>query len=117
MQETYALELERAIGYNIFQILQKKNMTVAELAGLIGCPEMHMQAIVTGSIHIGEEEIEKIAETLGVDKHKLLDMPDAEQMKDYNIHYMGMVTNQQAMNKILDKVDIYVRLLNMQTDV
>lgn len=103
----------RAIGYNIAQMLEKKELSSAELAEFLACPEMHIQAILTGSIEIDCEELGSIAKFLGVAADEILQEPD-EAVMDYNVHYMGQVSDTEAMNKTLDEVDLYVRLLNLQ---
>ena len=42
---------------------------------------------------------------------EILKEPDDDIMY-YNIHYMGKAANTAEMNKLLDEVDFYVRLLN-----
>lgn len=113
MLTTDKLKDVRAIGYNIAQILKKKEMTAVQLAVLLSCPEMHIQEILTGSIEPDRKELDIIARFLEVTLDEILQEPDGEIM-DYNVHYMGQVSDIDAMNETLDEVDLYVRLLNLQ---
>lgn len=115
MLQTDLLRKERAMGYNISQFMQKKKITVEQLAEMVQIPKMRIKAILTGSANVQEDEVTTFADTLGVDQEELLIASD-ESMKDYNIHYMGTATNAADMSKILDKVDMYVRLVNIQSN-
>ncbi|MGN0506545.1 MAG: helix-turn-helix domain-containing protein [Lachnospiraceae bacterium] len=110
----FTLQRERAIGYNLSRILQEKKMTSEQLAEKVSCNPMHIKAILTGSIGVKEQEIADIAETLEVSSSDICTAHEDE-MKDYNIHYMGTVNDSLELNKILDDVDMYVRLLNMKS--
>lgn len=101
----------RAIGYNIAKILEEKKMTAGELAACLQCPEIHVQAILKGSTELESEELSAIAEGLGVSVSDILKEPD-DGLMNYNVHYMGKASNAEDMNKLLDEVDFYVRLLN-----
>ncbi len=101
----------RAIGYNIAKILDKKEMSAGELADVLSCPEIRVQAILKGSTELEYEDVQIIAKSLDVPVLEILSDPD-EGIKDYNIHYMGKASNAEDMNKMLDEVDLYVRLLN-----
>lgn len=101
----------RAIGYNIAKILDEKKMTAEDLAVRLCCPDIHVQAILKGSTELENEELDVIAEELGVSVSEILKEPDDDIM-NYNIHYMGKAANPAEMNKLLDEVDFYVRLLN-----
>lgn len=106
-----ALRDVRAIGYNISKIMDNKEMSAADLAVQLSCPEIQVQAILKGSAEVEQNELEAIARVLGVSVSEILEEPDSGIM-DYNIHYMGNASNAEAMNRILDDVDLYVRLLN-----
>lgn len=106
---------ERTIGYNIARLLEEKNMTKESLANMLSCSLTHLQAILTGSISIQEEEIEDIAQKLEVDAGEVMKDPGAG-IANYNIRYMGKASNLQATEKILDEMDLYVRLLNRKSD-
>lgn len=105
------LEGVRAIGYNISKILKEKKMSTETLAAYLQCPEIHVLAILKGSTELDNEELGAIAEGLGVPVSDILLEPDSGIM-DYNVHYMGKAANTADMNKMLDEVDFYVRLLN-----
>lgn len=111
MLSVNALSDVRAIGYNISRVLEKKEKSAAELAVALSCPEIHVQAILKGSTELENEDLEIIAQYLKVPVSDILKEPDAGIM-DYNIHYMGEASSTEDMNKILDEVDFYVRLLN-----
>lgn len=108
------LKKERAIGYNIAQIIKKEDVSIEQFAKKVQIPEIRIMSIITGSTDIQEKEIDIIAEKIGVNREELLQTVSDDEMKDYNIHYMGTATNSADMSKIVDKVDMYVRLLNIQ---
>ena len=116
MLKTGTLKNERALGFNISQIMQRQNVTVEQLAGASRTPEIRLRAIITGSAGILDEELTTIADKLGVNEQELLKPVADEVLQEYNIHCMGTATSAKEMNKILDKVDMYVRLLNVQSD-
>lgn len=116
MLKTGTLKSERAIGYNLNQIMRKNSVTLEQLAELTQIPIMHIQAIMTGSILVEDSELDLIADKLDVEKNELLQPVSDERLQHYNIHYMGEATCDKDMGKILDKVDMYVRLLNIQSD-
>lgn len=106
-----ALRDVRAIGYNISKMMDNKEMSAADLAAQLSCPEIQVLTILKGSGEIKQSELEAIAQVLEVPVSRILEEPDSGIM-DYNIHYMGSASNAEAMNRILDDVDLYVRLLN-----
>ena len=116
MLKMETLKSERAIGYNLDQIMKNKNVTLEQLADLTQTPKIHLQAIITGSIFVQDDELDLIAEKLGIDKGELLQPVPDNKLQHYNIHYMGEATCDEDMGKILDKVDMYVRLLNIESD-
>jgi transcriptional regulator with XRE-family HTH domain len=107
------LREERVIGYNIDRIMKTRNLSIEQFSKKVHISEMRTRAIITGSTNIQEEEIDLIVEKLGVNREDLLQSVSDDEMKDYNIHYMGTATNSADMSKIVDKVDMYVRLLNI----
>lgn len=116
MSRTETLKSERAIGYNLNRIMKNNSVTLEQLANLTQTSKMHLQAIITGSIFIQDDELDLIAEKLGINKVELLQPVSDDKLQHYNIHYMGEATCDKDMGKILDKVDTYVRLLNIQSD-
>lgn len=52
------------------------------------CPEIRVQEILKGSAELESEELDAIAEGLGVAVSDILREPD-DGIMDYNIHYMG----------------------------
>lgn len=111
MQMTQKASFERAIGYNLNKQLDSRNMSAQDMAALLSCPEIHVLAILTESIPVDEEEIDKIAKCLNVEKKELTKEADDE-ILNYNVHYMGYPTDAKAAAEMLDKVDLYVRFLN-----
>lgn len=101
----------RAIGYNISKIMEKKEMSAAELAVQLSCPEICVQAILKGSTEVAQKDLDAIAQSLDVSVSEILKEPD-DGVMDYNVHYMGKASKAEDMNKLLDEVDFYVRLLN-----
>lgn len=116
MLRTGTLKGERAIGYNLNQIMRNNGVTLEQLANLTQISIIHIQAILTGSILVEDHELDLIADKLGVDKIELLQPVSDDKLQHYNIHYMGEATCDRDMDEIRDKVDMYVRLLNMQSD-
>lgn len=116
MLKAETLKSERAIGYNLDQIMKSNSVTLEQLANLTQTSKMHLQEIITGSIFVQYNELDLIAEKLGIDKAELLQPVPDDKLQHYNIHYMGEATCDKDMDKILDKVDMYVRLLNIQSD-
>lgn len=115
MQSIQKASFERAIGYNLSKQLKKQKMTAKDLAVLLSCPEIHVQAILTGSIPVEENEIERMAECLNIEKDELTKEADGA-ILNYNVHYMGHPTDTKAAAEILDQVDLYVRLLNSNSE-
>lgn len=116
MLNTKALENDRIIGYNVSRVMNEKNMTKEQLSNLIHIPEMRINAIITGSINIQDEELALFANGLGVEKIELLQSVSDEMLYNHNIHYMGTGTYSKNIKQVVDKVDMYVRLLNAQSD-
>lgn len=116
MLKTDTLKNERAIGYNIDRLMKEQNVAMEQLSELSQIPKMRIQAIVTGSVDVQDTELVTIADKLGVGEKTLLQPVSDADLQNYNIHYMGAATSSEDMNKLLDKVDMYVRLLNETSD-
>jgi transcriptional regulator with XRE-family HTH domain len=56
---------------NIRAILAKKNMTMEKLAFESGITKSHLSKVMSGQRNLGMENIDKIADTLGVDVEEL----------------------------------------------
>ena len=115
MRDNYTLEDERRIGYNLSCVMEKKNISVLQLAEKCGCHEMRIKAILTGSVDVESNEIDAIANALNVNSADILREAD-EGMMQYNIHPMGRAKDAEGMKRVLDKVDMYVRLLNLSAE-
>lgn len=116
MKNTNTLQNERAIGYHINRIIQKEEKTLEQIAESMEIPEIHLRAIITGSIGIRDEELKDIADKLGVDVQELLKPVPDEELYNNNLHCMGTATCPESLDKVLDKIDVYVRLLNLQSN-
>ena len=116
MLKARTLEDERVIGYNVFRIMNEKNITEEQLSNLIDTSEMRIRAIITGSVDVQEEELDSFADGLGVTKQELLQSVPDENLYCHNIHYMGTATCAKDMKQIMDKADMYVRLLYARSD-
>lgn len=103
---------ERIIGYNLDKCLREQEVSVTDLAGRLSCDAVKLNELLTGSVAVNEEFLRAIADELGITEEDLEIIPDAEELSHYNVHYMGKAADPQSMNKLLDKVDFYVRLLN-----
>lgn len=115
MKENTLLD-ERAIGYHISQIIMDKGQTVEQAAAFMGIPAIRLRAILTGSMSVQEEELIHIADKLDVKIEELSEpIPDRD-IQTNNLHCMGTTTDAESLNKVLDKIDMYVRLLNLQTN-
>lgn len=114
MKNTNTLLGDRTIGYHINRIIQDGGKTLEQIADSIQIPEMRLRAIITGSIGIQEKELKDIADSLGVDVQELSQPVPDEELYSNNLHCMGTATCPESLNKVLDKIDIYVRLLNHQ---
>lgn len=111
MQKIQQASFERAIGYNLDKQLNNRKMSAKDLAALLCCPEIHIQAILTGSVSVDENEIAEIAECLGIGTEELTKEAD-DGILNYNVRYMGHPADVNAAAEMLDKVDLYVRILN-----
>lgn len=107
---------DRIIGYNIARVMKKNNVSIEQLSCVTQIPEIQVSAILTGSVSVENDAIDTIARGLGVQRKEILCIPDDESLKDYNVHCMGCTTSSDDMNKILDKIDLYVRLLNTKAE-
>lgn len=116
MLKTKTLKNERAIGYNIDQNMKKQNVNLTQLAESTQISEMRIKALLTGSVAVQESELTLLAEGLGIKLKDLLHSVSDTDLLCYNIHYMGKAANAKDMNKVIDKVDMFVRLLNTQSD-
>lgn len=116
MLKTRALEDERIIGYNVNRVMNEKKITKEQLSNLIHIPEMRINAVITGSISVQDEDLTLFANGLGVEKDELLRSVSDEVLYNHNIHYMGTGTYSKNMKQVVDKVDMYVRLLNVQSN-
>ena len=56
MLKARTLEDERVIGYNVFRIMNEKNITEEQLSNLIDTSEMRIRAIITGSVDVQEAQ-------------------------------------------------------------
>lgn len=116
MENTNTLLNERAIGYNINRIIQGEETTLEQIADSVQIPVMRFRAIISGSTAIQDEELKAIADSLEVDARELLQpMPD-EELYNNNLHCMGTATDSASLNEVLDKIDMYVRLLNLESN-
>lgn len=115
MAKTGMLRAEREIGYNVSRIMNEQNMTIEQFIRDAPISEIRFKGIITGSVDVHDDEVDLIAQNLGVENKDLLKPVADEELQKYNVHYMGKATNSKDMNDILDKLDIYVRLLNAQS--
>lgn len=112
MDTLQKLQEERIIGYNLAKYLDKQSVTVEDLAERLSCEAVKLNELLTGSVAVGEEFLHAVTDELGITEEDLRMTPDADELSHYNVHYMGKAADPQSMNRILDKVDFYVRLLN-----
>lgn len=116
MQMMKQIKQERNIGYNISRLLKEKGMTDQELADALTCSVLHVIELKTGSVGIEDEELEQIASVFQVEQRELYEA-SVEDALNYNVHCMGEVANPEDMSSLLDKIDLYVRLLNQKKEV
>lgn len=103
---------ERIIGYNLSRFLKEHTISVEDLAERLSCETIKLKELLTGSVAVNEDFLCAIAEELGIQAEDLKMIPDADELSHYNVHYMGKAADAQSMNRLLDKVDFYIRLLN-----
>lgn len=115
MVKTQRLKTEREIGYHINRIMLEQNIGLDQLAGRTKIEKVHLEAILTGSVYVEKDELKKVAAGLNVDQQALLEPVSDEALQNYNVHCMGIPTCVEGMNQILDKIDMYVRLLGAQS--
>lgn len=116
MKNTNVLLNERAIGYHINRIIQEREMALEQIANSTQIPVMRFRAIIKGSTSIQNEELEAIANSLEIDVQELQQPVPDEELYSHNLHCMGTATDSDSLNKILDKIDMYVRLLNLESN-
>lgn len=116
MQMMNQIKQERNIGYNINRLLNEKGMTDQELADALTCSVLHVSELKTGSVGIDDEELHQIASVFQVELRELCEA-SVEDSLNYNVHCMGEVPNPEDMSSLLDKIDLYVRLLNQKKEV
>ena len=116
MQTIKRIKEERIIGYNIDRLLRERNMTEQELADRLSCDIVHVTELMTGSVAVEDEETRKIASVFQVEMHELCEAPEKDVL-NYNVHCMGGQVHSEDMSLLLDKIDLYVRLLNQKEEV
>lgn len=116
MMKVNTLLDERTIGYHIRRIIMEKGQTVKQAADSMGISEMYLQSILTGSTAVKEEELIHIAGKLEVKAEELLKPVSEKDLQTNNLHCMGKATDPESLNKVLDKIDMYVRMLNIQAN-
>lgn len=116
MQTIKRIKEERIIGYNINRLLREKNMTEQELADRLSCNTVHIKELMTGSVAVEDEETRNIASVFRVEMHELCEAPEKDVL-NYNVHCMGGEVHSEDMSLLLDRLDLYVRLLNQKEEV
>lgn len=64
-------KINKRLIANIRAILEKKDMTMEKLAFESGITKSHLSKVMSGQRNLGLENIDKIADTLGVDVEEL----------------------------------------------
>jgi transcriptional regulator with XRE-family HTH domain len=64
-------KINKRLITNIRAILAKKDMTMEKLAFESGITKSHLSKVMSGQRNLGMENIDKIADTLGVDVEEL----------------------------------------------
>lgn len=108
------LQRSRITGNSIQKLLDDKGITARHLANKTQISELHIQEIITGSREAEPEELERIAEFLEVPVRTLGDGSLAGEADNVRLHCMGSVKDPANMTKVLDSIDVYVRLLNVE---
>lgn len=116
MKNTNALLNERAIGYHINRIIQREEMTLEQIADSAHIPVKRFYAIIKGSTAVQDKELEAIADSLEIDVQELQQPVPDEELYSHNLHCMGTATDPESLNKVLDKIDMYVRFLNLESN-
>lgn len=113
MDTVKELQRERVISYNLHKYLAAQGLSEDELALRLSCDTLKLKEILTGSVAASEEFLHSIAQGLGIAESDLEAVPDDDELSHYNVHYMGKAADSQSMIELLNKVDFYVRLLNV----
>lgn len=111
---------ERAIGYHISQLIakinQEKGVEMEQIAESLRISPMRLRSIMTGSANVTDQELTTIADRLEVKVTDLLQPLSDDIVKSNNVHCMGDAADTDGLNSVLDKIDLYVRLLNLSTN-
>lgn len=117
---TNTLCTERAIGYHISQLITKINqeqgVEMEQIAESLRISPMRLRSIMTGSTNVTDQELATIADRLEVKVTDLLQPLPDDVVKNNNVHCMGTAADMDGLNSVLDKIDLYVRLLNLSTN-
>lgn len=117
---TNTLCAERAIGYHISQLITKINreqgVEMEQIAESLRISPMRLRSIMTGSTNVTNQELTAIADRLEVKVTDLLQPLPDDIVKNNNVHCMGTAVDTDGLNSVLDKIDLYVRLLNLSTN-
>lgn len=115
-----ALSTERAIGYHLNRLItemnQKEGTTIEQIAESLHISPIRLRSIITGSTSVTDSELTAIADQLEVKVTDLLQPLSDDAVYSNNIHCMGTATDAEALNNVLDKIDLYVRLLNLSSN-
>lgn len=115
MQTKKRIREERIIGYNIDRLLKERNMTKQELAERLSCDTVHVTELMTGSVAVEDVETQKIASVFQIEMQELCEAEERDVL-NYNVHCMGGEVHSEDMSLLLDKIDLYVRLLNQKEE-
>lgn len=69
-------KINKRLITNIRAILEKKDMTMERLAFEASITKSHLSKFMSGQRNLGMENIDKIADTLGVDLEELFKKPN-----------------------------------------
>lgn len=117
---TSTFSAERAAGYHISQLIAKINreegVKMEQIAESLQISPMRLRSIMTGSTNVTDQELSAIADRLEVKVADLLQPLSDDIVKSNNVHCMGTAADTDGLNSVLDKIDLYVRLLNLSTN-
>ena len=103
----------RLVGDNIALIMNEKHITSEELAKRTGFSLRDVCRLIGGSLFLGYQQLEKVAAELETTVDMITNERDESSYRDL-IHCMGRYNNASSKNQILDYIDAYIDLEEMQ---
>ena len=103
------MRYSRIIGQNILLAMNENNISMSYMLENLDYTEKDMYRIIEGVTLIDSQELDNIADVLGVDVDELSTPRDEAQYREI-MHCMGEYHNSSNKDKILDYIDLYIKL-------